>query len=98
MDAGTIAIEVVGGPLGGLLDDRVQAVLFAAVALVAAWRLLKPQPEGPADHIAPPRRGRPLLIALAAGFAIGMLTSVLGVGGAFLPVPALVLVAKTPSP
>ena len=71
-------------------------MLFAAVARVAAWRLLKPQPEGPADHIAPPLRGRPLLIALAAGFAIGMLTSVLGVGGAFLP--ALVLVAKTPSP
>lgn len=86
----------VGGPLGHALDDRVQAGLFAALAVVAAWRLLRPQPEERASDGVSPLRGRALVVAVAAGFAIGVLTAVLGVGGGFLLVPALVLVARVP--
>lgn len=85
-----------GGPLGKVLDDRMQAGLFAALALFAAWRLLRPQPDDPAADGSRPLRGRALAIALATGFAIGVLTAVLGVGGGFLLVPALVLVARVP--
>ena len=85
-----------GGPLGKVLDDRMQAGLFAALALFAAWRLLRPQPDDPAADGSHPLRGRALAIALATGFAIGVLTAVLGVGGGFLLVPALVLVARVP--
>lgn len=86
----------IGGPIGTALDDRVQAGLFAALAVVAAWRLLRPQPEDPSADGARPLRGRAMVVALAAGLAIGILTSVLGVGGGFLLVPALVLVARIP--
>ncbi len=85
-----------GGPLGKSLDDRTQAALFAALALFAAWRLLRPQPDDPSADGAKPLRGRALATALATGFAIGVLTAVLGVGGGFLLVPALVLVARIP--
>lgn len=85
-----------GGPLGKTLDDRVQAGLFAALALLAAWRLLRPQPDDPAADGSHPLRGRALVIALATGFTIGVLTAVLGVGGGFLLVPALVLVGRVP--
>jgi uncharacterized membrane protein YfcA len=84
-----------GGPLGKATDDRLQAALFALLALVAAWRLLRPQPADPQGE-ATPLRGRALGLALAAGFAIGVLTSLLGVGGGFLLVPALVLLARVP--
>jgi len=85
-----------GGPLGKALDDRVQAGLFGALALFAAWRLLRPQPDDSAADGSRPLRGRALAIALATGFAIGVLTAVLGVGGGSLLVPALVLVARVP--
>ena len=86
----------IGGPLGHALEDRVQAGLFAALAVVAAWRLLRPRAEEPASEDAPPLRGRALVVAVLSGFAIGVLTAVLGVGGGFLLVPALVLVTRVP--
>jgi uncharacterized membrane protein YfcA len=90
----------VGGPLGRMLDDRAQAGLFAALALVAAWRLLLPQPQdragGGDGGAVPALRGRTLAIALVTGFGIGVLTSILGVGGGFLLVPALVLITQVP--
>lgn len=85
-----------GGPIGKMLDDRVQAALFAGLALVAAWRLFRPRVEEQASDEVPPLAGRALGAALAVGFAIGVLTSVLGVGGGFLLVPALVLIARVP--
>ena len=86
----------IGGPLGHALEDRVQAGLFAALAVVAAWRLLRPRAEEPASEDAPPLRGQALVVAVLTGFAIGVLTAVLGVGGGFLLVPALVLVTRVP--
>ena len=86
----------IGGPIGKVLDDRVQAGLFAALALLAAWRLLQPQPDDLSADGTRPLRGRTLAIALVAGFAIGVLTAVLGVGGGFLLVPALVLATRIP--
>jgi uncharacterized membrane protein YfcA len=66
--------------------------LFAALALFAAWRLLRPQPDDPSADGSRPLRGRALAIALATGFAIGVLTAVLGVGGGFLLVPAMLYI------
>lgn len=86
----------VGGPIGKMLDDRVQAGLFAVLALVAAWRLLGTRTEPPASEVPHRLERRALALALAVGFAIGVLTSVLGVGGGFLLVPALVLIARVP--
>lgn len=91
-----------GGPIGNALDDRVQAVLFAAIALVAAWRMVAPSPRSKRDdrHLtgegepAAEAGGRELILAGLAGFAIGILTSVIGVGGGFLLVPALVLLLR----
>lgn len=86
-----------GGPIGKMLDDRVQAGLFAALALVAAWRLLARRNEPPtSEEGGATLDGRALALALTVGLAIGVLTSVLGVGGGFLLVPALVLIARVP--
>jgi uncharacterized membrane protein YfcA len=41
-------------------------------------------------------RGRTITLAVAVGFVIGILTAVIGVGGGFLLIPALVLVARVP--
>ncbi|MFJ9585980.1 sulfite exporter TauE/SafE family protein [Streptomyces acidicola] len=70
-----------------LAADVPQSVLtgaFGVVAVLAALRMLR-QPAV-ADHDTPVRPGR----AAAAGAGLGAITGLLGVGGGFLAVPALV--------
>ena len=84
-----------GGPIGKMLSPFTQALLFSALALVAAWRMVSTQKDASVD--APPALDRrALALAAAAGLAIGVVTSVIGVGGGFLLVPALVLITRLP--
>ncbi|MEV7543576.1 sulfite exporter TauE/SafE family protein [Streptomyces sp. NPDC089915] len=73
--------------LGGALAARIPAAVltggFAVVAALAAGSLLRTAPPAAA---APSGPGR----AAAAGAGLGAVTGVLGVGGGFLAVPALV--------
>ncbi|WDM11883.1 sulfite exporter TauE/SafE family protein [Streptomyces lavenduligriseus] len=75
---------MLGGALAGRLPAAVLAVSFAVVAAAAAIRMLR---HRPAPGTAAPVR--PLRTA-AAGAGLGAVTGVLGVGGGFLAVPALV--------
>jgi len=80
-----------GARLALLVPSAAQLALFAVVMLVAAvfmWR------GRPADAHAP-ERPHPLLVALIGG-AVGVLTGLVGVGGGFLIVPALVLLLGVP--
>ncbi len=95
--AGTYA----GALLGIITPVVIQLGLFAAVMYAAAWRMLKPKPQphksvgaaaviecesGDCEEI---HYGH---IALH-GIGVGILTGVVGVGGGFLIVPALVLLS-----
>jgi len=89
--AGIVGTQA-AAPVAVRMDARVQVVLFAMVAGFAAWRMWssasgKSPPTASVE--AAPRGGTAGTLLL--GFAIGMLTSVLGVGGGFLLIPALVL-------
>lgn len=84
-------------PLAVRMDPRVQVSLFAAVAVFAAWRMWgsgdSPRPAGGrADAGA---SGAPWG-TVGLGAAIGALTSVLGVGGGFLLIPAFVVRERLP--
>jgi hypothetical protein len=68
----------------------VQLALFAGVMLVAAWRMLR---GGVVDRGGrEPRR----TAVVAGGVGVGALSGLVGVGGGFLIVPALVLLAGVP--
>jgi uncharacterized membrane protein YfcA len=75
------------GALAVRLPQPLLTAAFAAVAAVAAVRMLRPVPNVPAG----PRGSRPARAA-GAGAGLGALTGLLGVGGGFLAVPALVTV------
>lgn len=85
----------IGGRLAVFLSGTVQLTIFAIVMLLAAVFMFRnktpEQPPGSPSE-GPLRLGT---ISLAA-IAVGMLTGVVGVGGGFLIVPALVLLARTP--
>jgi uncharacterized membrane protein YfcA len=79
-----------GATLAHWVPGPVQLALFAAVMLVAAWRMLRGAAVRSAD-------GTPHPYAVVAGGAgVGALSGLVGVGGGFLIVPALVLLAGVP--
>ncbi|MGD9903935.1 MAG: sulfite exporter TauE/SafE family protein [Vicinamibacterales bacterium] len=76
----------------------VQLAMFAAFALTAAVMMLRDSLRTPADDApalaAATARLSPWLAAQALG--VGVLTSLIGAGGGFVIVPALVLLARVP--
>lgn len=89
-----------GAAVNRLFDQNVLLLLFAAIMVVAGIRMLFPTPSSGAEddpgRSAVPRWRRNLLKALLTGVVVGFLTGLLGVGGGFLLVPALILVLKLP--
>ncbi|MEV7778372.1 sulfite exporter TauE/SafE family protein [Kitasatospora sp. NPDC088351] len=87
-----------GGALSANLPAALLTAAFAALAALAAWRMLadarKPAEPEPADAGPTPTVGaaRPTgaVRPAATGAGLGAVTGLLGVGGGFLAVPALV--------
>jgi uncharacterized protein len=84
--------------LAPFLSGATQLALFGAVMLVAALFMFRE--GGPAKGAVGTEKGSLartyLLLLFALGSAVGILTGLVGVGGGFLIVPALVLLAKVP--
>ncbi|MCX4767742.1 sulfite exporter TauE/SafE family protein [Streptomyces sp. NBC_01275] len=81
--AAGIGPAVLGGALASRLSESALTCAFAAVAAVAAVRMLRPGRTPATGPVRPLR-------AAGAGAGLGAVTGVLGVGGGFLAVPALV--------
>ncbi|OXY91662.1 sulfite exporter TauE/SafE family protein [Streptomyces diastatochromogenes] len=84
--AAGIVPAMLGGALAGRVPGAALTAAFAVVAGTAAVRMLRPRAAS--DTAVPVRPDR----AAAAGAGLGAVTGVLGVGGGFLAVPALVSV------
>lgn len=82
-----------GARVSDLLDGRVQLVVLGAAMLAAAVSMLRSRQPVPDAATVPPRIG-PLFLGTA--FGVGLLTGVAGVGGGFMIVPALTLLARLP--
>jgi len=80
-----------GGRLAANLSDSFQLVLFAIVMLGASVSMFRSRNDEPA---AAPVVRLPLVVVSAA--VVGLLTGIVGVGGGFLIVPALVLFSGLP--
>jgi uncharacterized membrane protein YfcA len=90
---------MMGAWLGALVAERLtadaQLLLFASVMLVAAVRMLRPRAPDADDESKPGRRaGRPRIRLVSTGLLVGVVTGIVGVGGGFLIVPALVLLVR----
>ncbi len=82
-----------GASVGSIAPDKVQIILFAIVMFAAAFVMLHPfkvSEEVPAHSL------RGSLLLAGSGISIGFLTGLVGVGGGFLVVPALVFFAGMP--
>jgi uncharacterized membrane protein YfcA len=82
--------------LSGFLSGKTQLVLFAVVMLTASFFMFRGRRETATGDA--PRQLTPSIIALtmAQGLGVGIVTGLVGVGGGFVIVPALVLLAGIP--
>lgn len=78
-----------GARLSALVSGGFQLLLFGAVMLAAAMAMLR-------HPTLTPGRRHSLAGIVAQGLAVGVLTGMVGVGGGFLIVPALVLLGGVP--
>jgi uncharacterized protein len=105
-----VAGAFTGARLARLIPAPVQLALFGGFALTAAWFMYRSgsrdlsrgrdlgattvrEPAG--DAGARGDRPHPMLLA-AVGIAVGVFTAIIGAGGGFMIVPALVLLARVP--
>ena len=85
-----------GAGLSAFLSGAVQLLLFAAVMLLAALMMFRSSPvsrEARGGEAKAPRS--PVKIGLE-GLVVGVVTGLVGVGGGFLIIPALVLLGGLP--
>lgn len=80
-----------GAYLSQFMSGAVQLIIFAAVMLVAALMMFRETPNDPAGT-----GGHAWWLVVLEGLAVGVLTGLVGVGGGFLIVPALVLLGGLP--
>ena len=88
----------VGAQLARLISGSAQLALLAAVMLAAAITMYhSARKTGTADATAVESpRAMPLALLVPVALAVGVLTGVVGIGGGFLVVPALVILARVP--
>jgi uncharacterized protein len=97
------AVAMVGTYLGARLavyfSGAAQLALFAVVMLLAAYFMFRDRMPGVTRGSAgdaEPAKEMPLGLIVVEGIGVGILTGLVGVGGGFLIVPALVLLGKVP--
>lgn len=88
-----VAGTYLGALLAAYVPGPVQLALFAVVMLLAAGLMFRQR--SPTDGDAP-RERQTLWKIMLEGLAVGVLTGLVGVGGGFLIVPALVLLGGLP--
>jgi uncharacterized protein len=85
-----------GAKLGGLLNGQVQLSILALVMLVAAAMMFRSAGRTPVADSEPAGRDMPVHLLVPVALSVGVLTGLIGIGGGFLVVPALVILARTP--
>lgn len=85
--------------LGDLIIDRgmMLMLLFAILMLVASIRMIRPTTKSPkSPQSALTHRKYPYTLILIEGLVVGSLTGLVGAGGGFLIIPALVILGRLP--
>ena len=84
-----------GAKLSQFMSGQVQLILFALIMLAASIFMLRGKKEN-SDQETQEQTALNIPVIALEGIVVGIVTGLVGVGGGFLIVPALVLLAKIP--
>ncbi|MFD1548038.1 sulfite exporter TauE/SafE family protein [Nonomuraea guangzhouensis] len=82
-----------GGLIGPYLPEVLLMASFAAMMLATAVAMIR---DHRTPRVTPAHREAPILHVIAEGVGVGLVTGLVGAGGGFLVVPALVLLGGLP--
>jgi uncharacterized membrane protein YfcA len=88
-----------GAKISVYLTGAMQLIIFAIVMLIASYFMFtknKNQQEEPDQAEVTEKEDLNIPVIMAEGIFVGILTGIVGVGGGFMIVPALVLLTKIP--
>ncbi|TNF28212.1 MAG: sulfite exporter TauE/SafE family protein [Deltaproteobacteria bacterium] len=85
-----------GAKLSVFMSGAAQLILFAIVMIIASFFMIKGRKDTGASEEEVENHKLPVGLIIVEGIAVGILTGLVGVGGGFMIVPALVLLAKVP--
>lgn len=86
----SMASTFAGAWIASGVPGELQLGVFGVVMLLAAWRMWRRGQQAPQTEQG--RSDERRLVIGAQGIAVGLLTGIVGIGGGFLIVPALVLI------
>ena len=94
---GSMSAGALGGSIASqFVSSEWMLLVFAAMAVIAAVMMLLPQNQAETDtHVRELKFNKPLAIVI--GSVIGVLSGLIGQGGAFLFIPAMLFVLKIPT-
>lgn len=88
---------LVGGLLSGVAPGWLMGGVFATLALIAGLMMFLPKPPG-GDELPPGARVEfPVVQGAAIALAVGLVSGLVGAGGAFILVPLMIYVLKIPT-
>jgi uncharacterized membrane protein YfcA len=85
-----------GAKLSAFMSGATQLILFAIVMLIASFFMIRGRKDSDTTEEEMLSHKLPLTLIIIEGLVVGVLTGLVGVGGGFMIVPALVLLAKVP--
>lgn len=85
-----------GAKLSVFMSGAAQLILFAIVMIIASFFMIRGRKDPGVTEEEMQNHKLPVALIVVEGLAVGVLTGLVGVGGGFMIVPALVLLAKVP--
>ncbi|MNJ55999.1 hypothetical protein D3C77_515250 [compost metagenome] len=96
MGAGILFGSLVGGLVSGYLDGEIINIIYGVLAIVAVVLMLIPS-KGNEEGLASKHLTFNRIFAVVVAFLVGIVSGIVGAGGAFILIPIMLTVMKIPT-